>query len=131
MPQLFLLFSHDLTELQRSDATESLGISKIRHLPADLQECWSQVPPELPDVAEHAQPIWNWLRKEASPKDYVLIQGDFGMSYATVQLAFSLGITPIYATTRRESVEENLPDGSVRKTNRFAHVQFRAYTSHN
>jgi len=34
------------------------------------------------------------------------------------------GITPLYAFSRRESVEEKLPDGSVRKVAVFRHLGF-------
>lgn len=34
------------------------------------------------------------------------------------------GIRAVYAFSRRESVEESQPDGSVRKTNVFRHVGF-------
>lgn len=34
------------------------------------------------------------------------------------------GITPLYAFSRRESVDETLPDGSVRKTAVFRHEGF-------
>lgn len=36
------------------------------------------------------------------------------------------GLTPVYAFSRRESVEEQLPDGSVRKTAVFRHQGFVA-----
>lgn len=35
-----------------------------------------------------------------------------------------IGVTPLYAFSVRESVEETLPDGSVRKTNVFKHGGF-------
>ena len=127
---LFLFFSHALTQSLIEDAQQNLAVTEIRHLPEDLQERWSQVPPDLTNLKAFGKPLWEWLRQEASPKDYILIQGDFGMSYATVQFAFELGLQPIYATTRRESVEVQQADGSVRKTNRFAHVQFRPYHSY-
>lgn len=34
------------------------------------------------------------------------------------------GITPVYAFSKRESKEEKLPDGSVKKINVFKHVGF-------
>ena len=34
------------------------------------------------------------------------------------------GITPLYAFSERVSVEEQIPDGSVKKTNIFKHVGF-------
>ena len=36
----------------------------------------------------------------------------------------SVGIVPMYAFSRRESVEVTEPDGSVRKTNVFKHIGF-------
>ena len=36
----------------------------------------------------------------------------------------SVGIVPMYAFSRRESVEVTDPDGSVRKTNVFKHIGF-------
>jgi len=42
-----------------------------------------------------------------------------------LQWALALfGITPLYAFSVRESVEERQPDGSVRKTSVFRHVAF-------
>ncbi len=38
------------------------------------------------------------------------------------------GVNPLYAFSTRESVEETLPDGSVRKTNVFKHKGFVAST---
>jgi len=35
-----------------------------------------------------------------------------------------VGITPLYAFSRREAVEETLPDGSVKKTQVFRHLGF-------
>lgn len=34
------------------------------------------------------------------------------------------GFEPLFAFSRRESVEETMPDGSVRKTTVFRHVSF-------
>ena len=50
-----------------------------------------------------------------------------GAPYFMGQLERSLineGITPIYAFSRRESVEEVQADGSVRKVNVFRHIGF-------
>lgn len=40
----------------------------------------------------------------------------------------SRGLIPVYAFSRRESVEEKLPDGTVRKTTVFRHEGFVAAT---
>lgn len=36
----------------------------------------------------------------------------------------TLGINPLYAFSKRECIEETLPDGSVRKTQVFRHLGF-------
>lgn len=127
MPQLLLLFSHRLTSEQEQDAREKLGATALTYLPDELQALWSQAPPEPDTLDDFAQPVWDWLAREAQPGDYVLVQGDFGMSYATVNEAKRLGLVPVYATTRRESSEVVESDGQVRKTLTFRHVRFRRY----
>jgi len=50
-----------------------------------------------------------------------------GAPYLMAELEKALlgrGIQPLYAFSRRESEEEVLPDGSVRKVNVFKHVGF-------
>jgi len=127
MPQLFLLFSHQLTPEQQADATQRLKVDTFRSLPPDLQAQWSQVPPELEQVDVYAQPIWDWLSEKAEGGDYVMVQGDFGITYATVRKALDLGLVPVYATTRRESSEVVAENGEVRKTLTFRHIRFRKY----
>ncbi len=128
MPALFLLFSHTLTEDQQKDAKASLGVTQFHHLPEDLQQIWSQVTLYIKNVADHAIPIWDWLVKEAKQGDYVLIQGDFGMTYATVNYALTLGLNPVYSTTIRRSKEETNEAGKVTKTLVFQHVRYRSYS---
>ncbi len=126
--KFFLFFSHRLTEDQLYDAEANLGASEVVYLPTHLQEKWSQVPPEPETVEEFARPLWDWLAAEAAPGDYAMIQGDFGLSFATVNKAIRLGLVPVYATTRRESSEITDDQGQIRKTLLFKHVRFRRYT---
>jgi hypothetical protein len=37
---LFLIFNHDITPLQESDAYNSLGVQQIINMPPDLKELW-------------------------------------------------------------------------------------------
>ena len=75
MPKLFLVFSHKLTEAQQSEAFTKLAVEDIYYLPDELQEVWSHLPPELPQVADYIQPIKDWLQMNAQEGDYILIQG--------------------------------------------------------
>ncbi|MDX2245352.1 MAG: CRISPR-associated protein Csx20 [Bacteroidia bacterium] len=127
MPSLHLLFSHQLTPDQLADAQQNLAISDIRYLPPDLQALWSQVPPDLDSLYGYATPLRLWLRDTAVPGDFVLIQGDFGLTFIMVNFSRTLNLTPIYATTRRESREVTRENGKIEKTLVFEHVRFREY----
>ncbi|GAK59328.1 hypothetical protein U27_06312 [Candidatus Vecturithrix granuli] len=126
-PRLFLLFSHALTGEQERDARTSLGVEEILALPENLQQRWSNVPPNLATLDEHLQPVLDWLGDQARPGDYVLIQGDFGAVYRAVRFALEHGLTPLYATTARRVKETRLPDGRVESNRVFQHVRYRRY----
>lgn len=51
--------------------------------------------------------------------------GGAGWLMAPLEKALvKVGICPLYAFSVRESVEQEMPDGSVRKVNKFRHVNF-------
>ncbi len=124
---MILLFNHRFTSDQKAQAREQLGISDILPLPGELQQRWSQIPPELPGLQEYLAPLTDWLAGQAQPGDYILVQGDFGATYLMVRFALEHGLIPVYATTRREAHETVQPDGAVRLTHTFRHQQFRRY----
>jgi hypothetical protein len=128
MPNLYLLFSHHITPEQQADAETSLGVSRLETLPADLQALFSNVPPDLESLHEYLQPIRQWLAERVQADDFVLIQGDFGVTVSLVNycLTHRLGI-PVYATTQRQSVDTVQPDGSVVTQRVFRHCRFRRY----
>lgn len=126
-PALLLLFNHRITQAQSNDARSSLGVERIVEPPPEISRIWAEVPPEVDDLTPHLAPVFSWLRSVASPGDYILIQGEFGATWLAVHQAFRLALKPIYSTTRRQALEEHLPDGSVQIRHTFAHVRFRAY----
>ena len=129
MKNLFLLFSHSLTEEQKQDAQKSLGVTDFVKLPEDLQAIFSDVPPELETLNEYLKPILEWIAEEANNlEDYILIQGDFGVTYYLVDYCKSANLaTPVYATTKRQSIDEEQADGSIVTKRTFKHVMFREY----
>ncbi len=124
---LFLLFNHQLTQDQKNDVSDSLGAEQIVEMPSELGKIWGQIPPDMPKLDDHLKAIKDWLGSEAVKGDYALIQGDFGACYAMVNFAFGKGLIPVYATTKRETVEETMADGSVTVTRQFRHQIFRKY----
>lgn len=95
--------------------------------PPDIQEIWSKVPPDLPELTGYLDPVFAWLDTEARPGDYVLVQGDFGATCLVVDFAEERGLIPLYSTTVRAAEEEHLPDGTVRTVHHFQHRMFRRY----
>jgi len=126
MNKMFLLFSHSLTNEQIDDANKKLQVYDFISLPENLQKLWSNIPPELESLDEHLSSLKNYIRLAAKKGDYVLIQGDFGAVYEMVNFAKSLDLIPIYATTKREVVEEKQGDKVVKKSI-FKHIRFRKY----
>ena len=124
---LFLIFNHTFTPEQAEGARQSLGVETIVTMPDAVRDVWGNVPPDRPTIADHLEPVRRWLADQSRPRDYVLVQGDFGACYLMVRFAFDADLIPIYATTRREADETVQPDGSVTLTHRFRHVAFRRY----
>jgi len=127
MPDLFLIFNHEITSLQEDDARKNLGVDRIIDLPPHLKKLWKQIPPDLSEISDYLQPLKEWLAGNAVQKDFVLIQGDFGACYIMVNFAFEKGLIPIYSTTRREADEEYHEEGAVKMTHIFKHHIFRKY----
>ena len=124
--KMFLLFSHKLTSEQIKDAKENLGVREFIYLPKDLQDKFSNVPPEIEDIKKYSENFIDFLRENVSKEDYVLIQGDFGVVFWVVEYCKKNNIKAVYATTKRV-VKEKVIDGKVVKISEFKHVRFRKY----
>lgn len=124
--KLCLLFNHTLTSEQANDAKVSLFCDEFVSLPEQLQDLWSNVPPELESLSCYLQPIKEYIHANVQKDDFVLIQGDFGATYMMVNFVKNLGAIPVYATTSRDVVEV-LKGDTVVKQSVFRHQRFRKY----
>ncbi|MBB5022254.1 CRISPR-associated protein Csx20 [Desulfurispira natronophila] len=127
MKSLFLIFSHRLTAEQEQDARENLGITHFVPLPSELQELWSNLPPEPDEIHPLLQPIKQWVARHAVSGDIALVTGDFGATWNMVNFCHSLGIIAVYATSRRMVIEERGAQGTTIKRSIFDHVRFRTF----
>jgi len=66
------------------------------------------------------------LKTQGQKGDLLLVQGDFGATYALVRFAQHLGLVPLYATTARRS-KEVVENGEVKTERIFTHARFREY----
>ena len=126
MRQMFLLFSHNLTPAQIEDAKKNWNITHFIPLPNELQELWSNIPPDCNDIEKFLEPIYDWLIKNSKQKDLALIQGDFGATCKIASFAKKIGLIPVYATTKRNAIEKII-DGKVVKTSTFEHIMYRKF----
>lgn len=124
--RMLVIFNHSLTDAQREDAKASLDVGEFIAPPENLLAIWGQLPPDTETLAPFLAPFFDWLREAGRTGDYVLVQGDFGATFLLVQQALSLGLRPLYSTTRREATEELVGD-QVRLSHHFRHVRFRGY----
>jgi len=126
MSKMFLFFSHKLTDEQIKDAKKNLKIKEFVYLPKDLQERFSNVPPEIDDIKKYSEIFIDFIKKNMKKEDFALIQGDFGVVYHLVDFCKKNNLKAIYSTTKRISKEKEI-NGKIVKISEFKHVKFRFY----
>ena len=122
-----ILMSHKLTDEQCAELSSRWSVTEIKSLPPDLQERWSNVPPDGPFPLAWILPILTWLEHETLPRDIVVIHGEPGCVYTAVTWCFRNERLPVYATTARFVEEHRQSDGSIVMRRVFRHYSFRPY----
>lgn len=125
--QMFLLFSHQLTEEQEREARTQFGVTTFCHLPAALKQIWSTIPPDGAWDTCQLRPIQEWLQSRGRAHDVVLVQGEYGATVYMVAWLRKEGFRPVYATSQRDVDETIRSDGTIETKRRIRHVQFREY----
>lgn len=114
--------AHSLTDSQHAEACRLYG--EIVEMPSPSQIDPMGSTEEIRELAlQNAKKI---LAVAPADQLVVMVMGEFSYSYHVAKILLGEGAMVVVATTKREAIEEKLPDGSVRKTNIFKHVQFRA-----
>ncbi len=128
MKKMLLIFSHNLTAEQKEEALSILGCSDLVPLPPDLQSRWSNVDPSLDCITDNIDEIVTWILNSSEDGDYLLVEGDFGMTFAVVSWALDNNRIAVYSTTERSYSNRKEKDGTFINIHRFKHVKFRRYT---
>jgi len=127
MKEMFLLFSHRLTESQEQYAREKMGVEKFIYLPEELQHLWSNVPPDLDSLESYLEPLKEYLNKMLREECVLLIQGDFGAVHQMVNFCSLKNIQSYYATTKRDVIEYTDKNNRSVKKSVFEFRRFREY----
>lgn len=120
------MLSHSLTDEQKEDAQKNWGVTDFVFLPPDLQKKWSNIELTKP-LTERTSKFIEFIKENVSKNDYILIQGEFGTSFAIIDWCLANNLKPIYSYTKRLIVEQKKIGNQVEKTSIFKHVKFLFY----
>lgn len=123
MKTLFILMNHLLTKEQEKDAIENLNIDNFVVIG---DENWGNIDPANKSILSGIESYKDKLKEQSKFGEVLLVQGDFGATYAMANFAKSIGLIPIYATTRR-IVSKQVEDGKLIIKREFKHERFREY----
>ncbi|MDG5816166.1 CRISPR-associated protein Csx20 [Chitinispirillales bacterium ANBcel5] len=128
--KMAILLNHVLSEEQKQQAKTTLGVSEFISLPPELKGLWSDADPCASVGQLGVQEIICWLSDATSCGDYVLVQGDYALTFAVVDWCLSHKRVAVHATTKR-CASETLEDGVTVVKREFRHVKFREYERYN
>lgn len=122
------ILSHELLNSQVDELKNTWNVDKIINLPEKLKSDWSNVNPSdnLEDDFNLVYKLKTFILENTNQEDYVIVQGEWGMTFTIVNMCFELNRVPIYATTERKT-KETVKDGQVHSEKVFEHVRFRKY----
>ncbi|MBP6282020.1 MAG: hypothetical protein KA384_08235 [Leptotrichiaceae bacterium] len=124
MKKIILLFSHKLTDSQIKDIKRKLQCKEILYLPEKIQSIFSNVTSDNREFVINELKVY--LSKNADKGDYILIQGEFGVSYKMINYSKEIGLIPVYSSTKRETIEIN-KGNKIKKITFFKHEEFVEY----
>lgn len=123
MAKIFCLMNHVLTKKQIEELTIVYKIEEIVYPDDTLSTLWAQVN----SINEKDVLICtiSWL-KSAENGDYLIIQGEFGLTFTLVDYALKKNLIPIYATSKRIATESRVGE-TVHREYIFEHICFKKY----
>ena len=121
----YCILNHQLTENQKNELMTRFGVSEIVYPSMELSEEWAQVKTTKMIDRQLIRKVIDWLGN-ASEGDPIVVQGEFGCTFAVVDWALNRGLIPLHAVTMR--VESETYEGeTVTKHYVFKHCCFRKY----
>jgi len=121
----YILLNHTLTTNQTQELKEKFGVSDIILPPQEISDLWQQIPTDAEINKKLLNPILNWLLT-TKHGDILVIQGEFGASFAIIDWALSRGLTVLHSVTERMATESRSGE-VVQRSYVFEHVRFREF----
>ena len=125
MRKCYCLLNHVLTQKQLDELVQKYQVSDIEYPPNSVSDFWRQILASVQILKSNLQPITEWLNS-AEKDDLIIIQGEFGSTFALVDWALSKAFIPVYAVTKRVETEEKQGE-TVMRHYIFEHECFREY----
>lgn len=120
--------SHQLTDVQISDAKKNWSVRRIDQLPDAIQTIWSNIDPSINSDEINLNELYSYIQDHYQPSQLIILaQGELSATTKLVNWAQKRNITIINSTTERRSVDQIQADGSVETVKQFQHVRFREY----
>lgn len=124
MKKIALLLSHKLTNDQVDGLWNALKCEKTIKMTENLHKQFGMV--EIGTREQIEKELKSFLKNNLNAKDYVLIQGEYGVTYSIVKFCKEHDFVPVYAVTKRVSSEVE-KDGVIEKVSYFKHEGFVEY----
>ena len=114
----------NLTQHEASDSQIAAGVVDLAESDREALKALLtfERPPTTVDLLRRARGIAELAEEHGA--EHVMIGGAPYLMSHTENALIDRAITPLYAFSRRESVEKKMPDGSVRKVGVFQHLGF-------
>jgi len=120
MKKILWISNHKATDEQLRDMADQFGSYDLTSLDNPK---WGQIDPEfsMSDLEDYLCEFIPFFKEF----DHIIVMGELSACLTVVAWAIVMEKPVWTPTTKRESKEVQNPDGTVRKTNVFKHVQFR------
>jgi len=127
MKKLITIMNHPLSLEQKNYLRDNFNIENYLFLPEKLQNYLKNIPADRDLDLEILKEITFFIKSNLQRDDYIIIQGEFGITFYLVDFSLDSGFTPIYATSSRVYEEKINEDGTVERKHIFKFIKFRKY----
>ena len=120
------LSNHPCSEEQREEM-ERLFDCPVMELGPEAKSLWGSVPPtaDMDFIQNLFSRILEVEGVNIKEVKVFAVMGELSLCVAAIRVGALFGIRVCTTTTFRESTEDRMPDGTVRKTNVFRHCRIR------